>query len=266
VAALLGEKVVAMGFVGGWMGQYFQSLITEPKIRKAFTRVESETRSCVNVWDAARNASTEYLEPGVPVTKADVERFRADFTRELPAAEVVSISGSMPQGLPADFYATLIAQCREAGKPVLIDTSGDALRSAVKAKPTLIKPNTDEVAQLTGRAVNGLEDITAVAKRLRGEGIAQVVVSFGAKGALMACDEGTWVGKPPRIRPRNTVGCGDSMVAGFAVGMVRKLPPQERLRLAMAVAAANALSIGTGSFDPCDLTDLLPKIKIKEIQ
>jgi len=265
VAALLGEKVTAMGFVGGFVGQYFESLITEADICKAFTRVASETRSCVNGWDMARNASTEYLEPGAPVTEAEVDRFYADFIRALPTADVVTISGSVPKGAPADCYARLIAQCRDADKPVLLDTSGEALLAALKAKPTFVKLNTDEVAQLLGHEVNGFEECAAAAKRLHGEGISHVVISLGAEGALMVCGEGVWAGEPPRIRPRNTVGCGDSMVAGFAVSIVRKLLPEEGMRLSVAVSAANALSIGTGSFDPCDLEDLLPKIKIQRM-
>jgi len=264
VAAQLGEKVTAMGFVGGFVGHYFESLITEANIHKAFTQVASETRSCINGWDTSRNASTEYLEPGASVTTTEVNHFYADFARELLTADVVTISGSMPAGMPGDCYSRMIAQCRQAGRPVLLDASGETLRSAAKARPTFIKPNTDEIAQLLGFEVRGLEEIAVAAKRLHSEGIENVVVSLGAEGALMACDKGVWMGKPPHIQPKNTVGCGDSMVAGFAVGIVRKLPPEETLRLAVAVSAANALTIGTGSFDPDDLEDLLPSVMVQK--
>ena len=93
-----------------------------------------------------------------------------------------------------------------------------------------------------------------------------VVLSLGADGAVATCDEGTYWGKPPHIEPKNTVGCGDSMVAGFAVGIVRGLAPAEQLRLAVAVSAANALSMSTGGYDPRDLESLTPRVEIQKIQ
>lgn len=265
VAAQLGEEVTAMGFVGGFIGQYFESLITEPRIRKAFTHVKSETRSCINAWDIARNESTEYLEPGSLVTEEEVDQFYQDFKHELREADIVTLSGSLPAGMPADTYAQLIEECKKAGKPVLLDTSGETLRCAVKAKPNLIKPNKDEIAQLLGHEAGALEEIAQAANGLREGGIQIVAVSLGAEGALMACSEGVWLGKPPIIHPQNTVGCGDSMVAGFAVGLSRNLPPEDCLRLAVAVSAANALSMSTGGYEPQDLERILPAVEIKPV-
>ena len=240
VAAQLGESVLAMGFVGGHVGDYFESLITEPSICKAFTHVNGETRSCVNAWDESRGLSTEYLEPGVPVTEADVARFEQAYKDALPGADAVAISGSMPRGVPSDCYARLIGWARAAGKRVYLDTSGETLRLGVKARPTFIKPNTDEIAE--------------------------VAISLGAEGALYVTDEGVLEGCPPRITPKNTVGCGDSMVAGFAVGHARGLHAAERLRLAIAVSAAGALSLYTGGFDSQDLEALAPQVRITAIE
>lgn len=265
VAVQLGEPVTAMGFVGGHVGEYFESLITEAGIRKAFTHVSGETRSCINAWDDSRGLSTEYLEPGVPVTAADVARFEQAYMSELISADAVSISGSMPQGVPADFYARLIALAREAGKRVYLDTSGETLRRSVRALPTFIKPNTDEIEQLLGRAPADRAELISAARALHDGGIAEVAVSLGAEGALYVTDEGVLTGCPPRITPRNTVGCGDSMVAGFAVGASRGLDADERLRLAIAVSAANALSMSTGGFEPQDLETLAPQVRIDRI-
>ena len=265
VAAQLGQPVTAMGFVGGYNGQYFESLITQPNIRKAFTHVASETRSCINGWDMARGLSTEYLEPGAPVTPAEVAQFYEAFTQALPKADAVTLSGSMPKGVPEDCYATLISLCHAAGKPVLLDASGATLRDAVKACPTFIKPNTDELAQLLGYAPATREQVIAAAKALHEGGIASVAVSLGAQGALIVCDEGVWLGTPPRITPKNTVGCGDSMIAGFAVAMVQGLPVAQGLRLAVAVSAANALSMTTGGYDPADLAAITPGVDIQQI-
>ena len=251
VAAKLGEPVTAMGFIGGFNGQYLVSLINEPLVRPDFTHVAGETRCCINCWDLSNGHSTEYLEPGEPVTDEDIRRFLADFDAELPKTDVVAISGSVPQGVPEDFYCELIRRCRAAGIPVLVDTSGNRLIAAVKEKPAFIKPNEDEISQLTGRHFSSREDTIGALVELH--------------GALLACDEGVFHGKPPKITPRNTVGCGDSMVAGFAVGFARRLPILDSFRMALAVSAANALSIFTGDFDPADYARLSREVSVERI-
>lgn len=266
IAAQLGQPVAAMGFVGGYNGRYFESLIAEPLIRKAFTPIEAETRSCINAWDESRGASTEYLEPGAAVSETEIDRFVQDFCRELPQADVVTISGSLPQGVPITLYEKLITICHAAGKPVLLDTSGEALRAGVKALPDFIKPNADEIGQLMGAVPDTQQALVNAALSLHRSGIATVVLSMGAQGALMVCGEGVFWGKPPRIQAKNTVGCGDSMVAGFATGMAKGLSAVEQLRLAVAVSAASALSMTTGSFEPENLDLLTPGVEIQQIQ
>jgi len=266
VAAKLGEQVTAMGFTGGFNGQYLESLVSSPMIRCAFTHIKGETRSCINCWDLSCGRSTEYLEPGYPVTDDDIMRFLNDFDRELPAADVVAVSGSLPGGIPEDFYCELIRRCRAAGIPVLVDTSGARLVSAVKALPFFIKPNEEEIIQLTGRSFSGQNEAVSALKELRDTGISKVVLSMGADGALLACEDGVFHGRPPKITPRNTVGCGDSMVAGFATGIVRHLSAEETFRMALAVSAASALSIFTGDFDPDDYARLLPGVTISKLE
>ena len=265
IAAGLGEPVVATGFTGGFNGRYLESLVSGPMIRCAFTHVSGETRSCINCWDLSSGHSTEYLEPGEPVTSEDVSRFMNDFLRELPASDCVVISGSMPKGVPEDFYCRLIRHCRKANIPVLVDTSGSRLVSAVKEKPFFIKPNEDEIVQLTGRPFSGLEDAVCSLQKLHDEGIPNVVLSMGAEGALLACSEGIFRGRPPKITPRNTVGCGDSMVAGFAAAFSRHAPVPEGFRMALAVSAASALSLLTGDFDPADYERIYPEVSIQRL-
>ena len=159
VAALAGEPVTAMGFVGGHNGALFESLIVEPGITKRFTHTAAETRCCINVRDEAAGRSTEFLEPGAPVSPGEVEAFLRDFSRQLPAADVVVLSGSMPQGLPVDFYAVLVRLARQAGKPVLLDTSGPALRAALEGAGDWFgqgRPEYDENLLLEG---SGLREV-----------------------------------------------------------------------------------------------------------
>ena len=121
---------------------------------------------------------------------------------------------------------------------------------------------TDEILQLTGRSFSGRQEALRALRDLHESGIPCVVLSLGAEGALLVSEEGALQGKPPRIRPRNTVGCGDSMVAGFAVGFARGLSVAESFRMALAVSAAGALSLFTGHFEQADYERLIPEVSV----
>lgn len=265
VAALCGAPVRAMGFLGGFAGGYVRSLLSAQGITPTFTEISGETRSCINIRNMATGRHTEYLEPGVPVTSEELNAFLQEFTKAVPDASVITVSGSVPKGTPNSFYATLVQTARNAGKPLLLDTSGALLRNAVAAKPTLIKPNTDEIEQLLGARPNTREEMLAAAEKLHKNGIDYVILSLGAQGALMACREGNFWGITPDIPVVNTVGCGDAMMAGFAVSMAKNKSPEEMLRFATAVSTANALTIPTGYFEQPDLERLLTQVKVEKL-
>ena len=263
VAALAGGHVTAMGFVGGYNGQLFQSLITTPGITPAFTQVQGETRCCINVRDRETNQSTEFLEPGNPVSQGELERFLADYQSQLEQAEVVAISGSMPKGVPGDFYATLCRLAKAQGKKVIVDSSGSALREALPGGPDLVKPNDEELCQLTGQDTSTVEGCIQAAQSLRALGAGAVAVSRGKDGVLVVSPQGVYQGRPPRIQVVNTVGCGDSMVAGFATGFAQGWELPQVIRYAVAISAANALTKETGCFQPEDLERLLPQVAVE---
>ena len=265
VVAKLGEPVIAMGFTGGYNGKYFESLITDPLIQSVFTHVQAETRCCINCWNLSSNRSTEFLEPGAPVILEEMEQFYSDLDEQLPLADVIVVSGSAPKGVPLEAYGEIIRRCRKAGKPVLIDTSGERLTLAVKEKPYFIKPNMEEILQLIPNIDRNHMDPICQAEKLYQTGIDCVVLSLGSEGAVMACKEGVFRGYPPKVEPKNTVGCGDSMVAGFAVGFSRRLSHAECFRISLAVSAANALSLFTGDFDRKDYEMLYPQITIEQL-
>jgi tagatose 6-phosphate kinase len=264
-AAGLGQSVVATGFVGGYMGEYFMSLVNEKNIIGGFTRVKGETRCCINIRDKESTKSTEFLEAGSPVSIEEIESFLESFTKYLMLADVVTISGSMPKGVPEYFYNTLIKQAKSSGKKVILDASGDNLKNALKARPTMIKPNTDEIKQLVDIDVNSQEQILEAARMLHHEGIPIVAVSMGEEGVLVVSDEGDFLAAPPKIDAVNTVGCGDSMVGGFAAGLAKHLSMEDTIRCAVAVSAANAMTEKTGSFNTEDYKALLPKVSIRKL-
>lgn len=264
VAALLGEQVTALGFAGGYNGQYAEALLKKDGIESAFTTIQSETRSCINIRETSTSKHTELLEPGAMVTETEADQFLLEYQSRIQQADVITISGSVPQGIPIDFYAKLIHCAKQKQKPVLLDTSGKLLMEGIKAKPTLIKPNTDEMMQLLGRTIHSEEDVVRAALELQERGVENIVISLGKDGAVAVCKEGIFRCKTPDIPVINTVGCGDSMIAGLAVGMSRHLSMQETLRLAMAVSTANALTMQTGNFRKEDLETLLTQVQVEK--
>ena len=264
VASLVGEKVMATGFLGGHAGKFIEERIHLRGVRSDFVWCEGESRTCINIWDEAKREQTEFLEPGFEVTEADCERLVRKFASLLLKCNVVTISGSMPAGATADLYKRMIREAREYDKPVLLDASGKLLEECLEAKPTMIKPNIDEIRMLTGRDLTDRGELVEAAADLHARGIENVVISLGADGSLVSCGEGIFDVRVPRIEAVNTVGCGDSMVAGFAVGFSRGLPMEENIRLASAVSAANAMRMETGFIVREDMEALLPRIEISK--
>ena len=265
VSALAGESVRALGFLGGYSGQYIRSMLSLQGVEADFTEIDGETRSCINIRDCSTGRHTEFLEPGASVTPQNLDEFLKSYENAAVQSDVITISGSVPSGTPADFYRTLVRIAKQHGVPVLVDTSGDLLKEAVKEKPTMIKPNTDEIAQLLGRPISSGKQLEDAAQMLQQSGIPIVAISMGKDGVLVACDEGLFLGTTPDIPVVNTVGCGDSMVAGFAVGLARRYPMTDTIEFASAISTANALSMKTGWFEPDDLKQMLTQVRVTQI-
>lgn len=155
-----GEEVLATGFAGGFNGAYVEAMLKEDGIQSKFTKTQSETRSCINIL-AEDETSTEYLEPGAEVTNKEVERFLKDFDQIIDDSGFITMSGSVPAGVPKDIYATLVKMIKNKGKQVILDTSGDYLKEGIKAGPTMVKPNDEELEALLGKKIeNILKEVT----------------------------------------------------------------------------------------------------------
>lgn len=251
IARLCGEDVLATGFVGGHAGAYVEQMLDEQQVKNEFVHTAGETRSCINIL-AQDGSSTEFLEPGAPVTKENVEAFLQAFDSMIERSEVITISGSVPAGVDTDMYARMITKIKDKHKKVILDTSGTLLEAGIKAAPTMIKPNADEISALLGEAVTSREQLIESGKKLQALGIEYVVISLGGEGALVITGDHVYHGQPPKIEVVNTVGCGDSMVGAFAVGMARGWNVEEILKFAVSVSAANALTMATGNFEEKD--------------
>lgn len=256
VSTLLGEDVTATGIVGGHSGKYVEEMLKKDGIRSQFTHVDGESRSCVNIIDG-KGKSTELLEPGVTVTEKQQEEFIALYKKLVAKSSVISISGSMPRGCDPLLYVKLVEIAKKNGKKVILDTSGENLAKGIAACPTLIKPNKDEIKSLLGVDIANKSDVIAAGKTLHSRGIPYVVISMGKHGAIVVCDKGVFEGNPPDIKAVNTVGCGDSMVAAFAVSMERGYTIEKALQFSIVVSSANAMCEKTGFFYKKDLDGII---------
>lgn len=264
-AAVAGAEVVATGFVGGHAGNYIEASLKDHHVNSAFYHLESESRSCINIWDEKNCVQTEFLEPGFTVSEEEFLGFLEKFKELVKKADVVAMSGSVPKGLDGTVYQKLVKVVKDAGKKVILDTSGKLLEMGIEACPTMIKPNIDEIRMLTGKDCNEIDEIIEAAKEIHARGVEVVAVSLGANGSLAVSDEGVFRAIVPRIDAVNTVGCGDSMIAGFALGFAEGMSIEETLRKASAISAAAALREETGYFVMEDMERLYPQIKIEKM-
>ena len=184
VLSEFGDSVVATGLVGGKLGEFLVEHIDD-KVTKRFFSIQGETRNCIAILHG--DNQTEILEKGPEVLEQEGQDFLAHFENLLDTVEVVAISGSLPAGLPVDYYASLVELANHAGKPVVLDCSGAALQAVLDSphKPTVIKPNNEELSQLLGREISkDLDELKEVLQEPLFDGIEWIIVSLGANGAF----------------------------------------------------------------------------------
>ena len=166
--------------------------------------------------------------------------------------------------MPDNMYALLAEAAHEAGKPVILDSSGRWLTEGLKAVPAVIKPNRDELVQLAGTELDEPGVVRFCQNYIRA-GIRHAVVSLGSEGAILVSREGSYHARPPKLSTVNTVGSGDAMVAGLAVGLMNGSAPEELLRRAVAVSAANTLTEQTGFVVEEEAGRLYQEIRVERL-
>lgn len=265
VARLTGEKVMATGFAGGFAGEYIIQSLKQNDIIPVFVKVEGESRSCINLYNCENGQQTELLEPGELVSSKAQEELFHTVDEMLEACDVIVASGSAPKGVKTDIYGKIAQRTREKDKKFLLDTSGELLKNALDFRPYMIKPNKDEMEAFTGIRMDTMTEIIREVEKLRDKGISLVTISLGKEGALVAAEDSVYKVSVPSVKTVNTVGCGDSMMAGFAVGLSRNYSMEKTLRFAAAVSVANAMQEQTGFIRMEDVLETMPLIKIEKI-
>ena len=264
VLADLGHHVTVGGFLGEDNPQAFEALIARRGFVDAFIRVPGETRSNIKIAEQGGRV-TDINAPGPQVTEQAQQALLNQLTLIAPGHDVVVVAGSLPRGVSPLWFQGLLEQLKNLGLKVALDTSGEALRAGLKARPWLIKPNTEELAEALDCPTDSVDQQAQAAERLHAEGIEHVVISHGADGVNWFSPGTALHATPPQVSVASTVGAGDSLLAGMLHGLLSFDVPETTLRRATAIAAMAVTQIGFGISDAAQLAQLEQGVRVRPL-
>ncbi|MCI1987280.1 MAG: 1-phosphofructokinase [Lactobacillus sp.] len=232
---------IALGFAGGFTGRWLEDQLQVLGLQTAFTPVANDTR--INVKLKATE-ETELNAAGPMIQPAEVAAFKDTLRAKLQPGDVVVMAGSLPGGLPTSFYHDLIPLIHEAKAEFVIDTTGQALLDTLPEHPYVVKPNHHELAELFGDVeYANLGETVSAGRKLLALGAQHVLVSMAGKGALLITPEAAYHGFVQPGQVQNSVGAGDSMLAGFTGTLNQTHDPLAAFKVALACGSATAFSL-----------------------
>lgn len=261
-----GFSVTITGWLGDGNSEPFARLFQERGIDDRCLRVPGRTRVNVKVVDESTHQVTDINFPGLTIRSEHLDPLFETIDSLADRADWFVLSGSVPTGVPVGIYADLVARLRKRGKTVVLDASGAPFAAAIAAAPSLIKPNVDELSELTGGTLHDERAVAAAARGLVRGGIALVAVSMGARGAVFVERDAALVATPPPTIVETTVGAGDAMVAGLVTAALRGLPLADRARLATAFAVAALGEIGPRLPPPAEVERIAERVTIRSVE
>ena len=238
----LGIENTALGFTAGFIGEEIIRRLHEMGVKSEFIQI-SEGVSRINLKLKSIDG-TEINGAGPVISKDKVEELMKKL-EELGEGDVLFLAGSIPSSMPDDMYEQIMARLDGKGVMIVVDATKDLLVNVLKYHPFLVKPNNHELGEIFGKELNRDEDITQAARKLQQRGARNVPVSMAGDGALLLDETGAVhrIGTP-KGKVVNSVGAGDSMVAGFIAGYLQSGSYSYALRLGTACGSATAFSLG----------------------
>lgn len=227
--------------------------------------VDGKLRCNIKVFDNTEGTMTEFNERGMEVSSEDIVaicRLIDQQLKEMNQDDLLVLTGSVPPGVPTDFYRQVIERAGEKGIRTVLDASGDLLKEGIKAKPFALKPNKEELETILGHKIQSEEEICEVCNFLIEQGIEYICVTLGDKGAKLICREGIYHADPLDLEVKGIQGAGDSVVAGMCVAISEGKKPEDILKYAMAAAAGSLILEGTQMCRWEDFQRFLPEINV----
>jgi 6-phosphofructokinase 2 len=266
VAFRLGAMATAVFPAGGHVGQLLRRLVDAEGLRTLSIPVDEETRENLTVLETTTGEQFRFILPGPALHEEEWRRCLDAVTSYRPRPDFIVASGSLPPGVPGDFYAQLARIARSWDVPMAVDTSGAALKAAVEAGVDLIKPSLGELRELTGRALPIEASWFEACRELVVAGKARTVaLTLGHRGALVVAADAAWRAAPLPIEPVSTVGAGDGFLGAMVWALASGRSLKEAFRYGMAGAAATLLAPGTGLGEAHDIHNLLERVRVEPI-
>lgn len=234
----LGIENTATGFIGGFTGKFITDILEEEGISSHFVEVEQDTR--INVKIKA-DAETEINGPGPEISSQKLEELEK-FLSSLTSGDTVVFAGSSPKNLGNVVYKKLIGLTRKTGAQVVCDFEGQTLLDSLEFEPLLVKPNNHELGDIFGVKLESLDQIESYARQILDKGAQHVIISMAGDGALLVTRDGAYFAKPIKGNVKNSVGAGDSMVAGFTGEFVRSGDVIQAFKWGVACGTATTFS------------------------
>lgn len=256
----LGIETTAIGFLAGFSGEEIRRALQKQGIGESFLFTENGF-SRINV-KLKSEKETEINGKGPVIEKKDAERFFDQLEKLVCKDDTIVLSGSLPRGLSVSVYLDIMRLAKRKNAKILVDVSGEMLETVLSYRPFLIKPNHHELGELFGKEIESKEDAIFYAKKLREKGAENVMVSLAEKGAVLLTENDVYFADAPEGEVLNSVGAGDSSVAGFLYGFLKHRDFEKALAFAIACGSATAFSEGIGTFERVHA--LLPLIHVNK--
>ena len=237
-----GRETIAMGFLGGGRGRMIEEELRGLGVTTNFWHIEEKTRSNTIISDRKTGDHTLLSEPGPKVTEYDIEMLKSIFYRTMSQCSVVTLSGSLPRGVPVNIYGDLISIAKERGVKTILNASGEQFLTGLEEGPLLAKPDLRESNEIFGIVINKEEDAIKAAKQVIQKGAEISVVSLQNEKDIIATRDEIWFAETDYDEIVNLIGAGDALVAGFAISLTEEGKNlEEAIEFSMACALASAL-------------------------
>ena len=250
----------ALGFLGGFTGQFIQHTLESEGIQTDFVNVEEDSRINIKL---KTGQETEINGQGPTLTEENVQHLLTKL-EALQEGDMLVLAGSIPPSLPKTFYADLTREYSKRGVKVVVDAGGKVLAEVLQDKPFLVKPNHHELSELFGVTIRTAEEIIPYGKKVVEMGAQNVIVSMAGDGALLFTNGKVYSATVPKGQVINSVGAGDSLVAGFIGTYSKHQDFIQAFQMAVATGSATAFSQDLATAEK--IQSLLDQVTIKEIQ
>lgn len=259
----LGSSVTAIYPASGAIGRLLTRLLEREGITSVVTPSHAETRENFTAYEEESGEQFRFVLPGSPLHRAEWEAVLHELENIEPKPKFVVASGSVPPGVPSDFFAKAAAAAKKCGAKAVLDTSGAALKAAIEEGVYLVKPNLNELSDLCGKTLDTDDARIAACRHMVRAGEAEVVaLTLGGDGALLVTRDAVWRAQPLPIDAVSTVGAGDSFLGGMVAALASGRTLEKSFRVAVAAGFAAVMRPGTELCHKEDVERLLPQINL----